>query len=487
LTLLSAMLVLSGCPSSLTTDDLVVLVRAERLSLRVNETVQLTASGELAGELTELGAVTYSTSNASVAEVDANTGLVTAKGTGVATLTATTSGKTGTVELKVEGGAVHGGAISASETWRAKDNPHYVLNDVEVAGNNHPTLTIEPGVVVRFASRTGLFIGTDGPGSLKADGTQQAPIEFKADTASPTAGFWQALSFEEQTGANSVLRHAKLSHCGSDLLVAGSSNPCINITGDDIRPVIADVSIQYGRGSGIEVSYGAAFGDGSARVSVADVGGYPFIIEPEFARSLPTGGKQERNNPNAVLLSGGQVTTTQTWPLLKDGAGRNVPFVVGNYVEISGPASPELTLQPGTELRFKTLGYLDVGSTDGAGALIAEGTDTQPILFTAEASAPGKGFWSSLYFYDNRLTTTSLNHVVVDFGGGDNHITGPGAAITVVGDVNGGFIRNSILRNAGECGIRTETTGSYPDFVTDFTTGLGNTFQNNNGIAQCNP
>jgi hypothetical protein len=77
--------------------------------------------------------------------------------------------------------------------------------------------------------------------------------------------------------------------------------------------------------------------------------------------------------------------------------------------------------------------------------------------------------------------------VVVDFGGGDNHITGPGAAITVVGDVNGGFIRNSILRNAGECGIRTETTGSYPDFVTDFTTGLGNTFQNNNGIAQCNP
>lgn len=495
LSVLSAMLVLVGCPGGGDGGDpgdepaagVVVKVSADKLSLRVNETALLTVIVEKNGAQTEPGTVTYSTSDSSIAAVDPNTGLVTAKGTGSATLTATAQDKSASLTLKVEGGAIHAGQLSASETWRAKDNPHFVVGDVQVEGATHPTLTLEPGVIVRFASWTGLSIGeSGGSGSLKAEGTAEAPIQLVADTAAPTRGFWEALTFGAQSGTDSVLRHVTLSHCGADYHVALSTNPCISVTGPGTRPLIADVSIQNSGGSGLELWEGAAFAAGSANVSVSDSKGYAIVIDPDSASTLPVGGTLTNNNPNAVRLAQGDVKTSQTWPLLKDGAGKNVPYVV-ERVSVASPSAPTLTLREGTELRFIHGGYLEVGAYYGPGGLSAEGTEAAPIRFVADSPAPGKGFWSSLYFHESRLVTTKLDHALVDFGGGNNHIAGPNAAITVVGDVNGGFIQNTRISNSGECGIRTETTDSYPVFSTDFTTGLSNIFEGNNGSSQCNP
>jgi hypothetical protein len=488
LSVLSAMLVLGGCnpppPPPPPPPEVMVKVRADKLSLRVNETVQLTTVVEKDGAQTDPGTVTYSSSDSTIAEVDPNTGLVTAKGTGNATLAATAQGKSDTLALKVEGGAVHAGQISANETWRAKDNPHFVLSDVQVEGSTHPTLTIEPGVIVRFASGTGMTIGeSGGPGSLKAEGTAAAPIQFLADTIAPTKGFWEALTFGAQSGTDSVLRYAKLTHCGADYHVALSTSPCISVTGQDTRPLIADVLIQNSGGSGLELWEGGAFATGSANVSVSDSKGYAIVIEPDSASTLPVGGTLTNNTPNAVRIADGDVRTTQTWPLLKDGTGKNVPYVLKGVV-VAGPSAPTLTLRAGTEVRFAHDGYLQVGA-DEAGALIAEGTESAPIRFVADSPSPGKGFWSSLYFQESRLATTKLNHVVVDHSGGSNHIAGDNAAISIVGDVNGGFIQNTLISNSGACGIRTETTGSYPEFSTDFTTGLGNLFDGNTGAAQC--
>ncbi|MGZ3457952.1 MAG: Ig-like domain-containing protein, partial [Archangium sp.] len=335
-TALTATLVLQGCGTG--TGELVVKVRADTLSLRVNETVQLIAEGQKGSDTVALGTVTYSTSDQTVADVDPNTGLVSAKGTGTATLTATSEGRSGQLSISVAG-AAHRGNIRASETWRAKDNPHSVLERVDVEGSTHPVVTLEPGVIVRFTAHTGLYVGTGGePGSLEAEGTAQAPIQFVADTASPTPGFWQGLIFGAQCGVDSVLRQAKLTHCGADPELAGSSNPCIRIVGGNTRPVIADVSIQNSGGSGVEALEDAGFGDGSARVSVSDSAGYPFLIEPNQAHTLPTGGTLSNNAPNMVYIFDGPVLDTQSWPLL------GVPYVAGGGINIGGPNSPMLTL-----------------------------------------------------------------------------------------------------------------------------------------------
>jgi len=62
-------------------------------------------------------------------------------------------------------------------TWSLSDSPYIVTGDVTV--NNSSTLTIEPGVEIRFGTETGIFIGSyrDNFGSLSAKGTEEAPIK----------------------------------------------------------------------------------------------------------------------------------------------------------------------------------------------------------------------------------------------------------------------------------------------------------------------
>jgi hypothetical protein len=63
---------------------------------------------------------------------------------------------------------------------------YIVISDVSVYGDttNGVTLTIEPGVEVRFNQGVQLYIATNGgsKGALVAEGTEEAPILFTANT-----------------------------------------------------------------------------------------------------------------------------------------------------------------------------------------------------------------------------------------------------------------------------------------------------------------
>ena len=51
------------------------------------------------------------------------------------------------------------GVINTDTTWNLAGSPYIVTGDVSVKGAATPTLTIEPGVEVRFTQNTGLYIG----------------------------------------------------------------------------------------------------------------------------------------------------------------------------------------------------------------------------------------------------------------------------------------------------------------------------------------
>ncbi len=90
-----------------------------------------------------------------------------------------------------------GGRISEDTTWGADGSPYVVTETVVVAGDPMPTLTIEPGVEVRFRPGTGLQVGTeDERGALWAvdDGGSRS-ILFTSDQATPAPGDWEGVVF----------------------------------------------------------------------------------------------------------------------------------------------------------------------------------------------------------------------------------------------------------------------------------------------------
>ena len=69
------------------------------------------------------------------------------------------------------------------------DSPFQVTGNVVVSSG--VTLTIEPGVTVKFDSGKALQIR----GELVAQGTSGSPITFTSSASSPAAGDWVRLSF----------------------------------------------------------------------------------------------------------------------------------------------------------------------------------------------------------------------------------------------------------------------------------------------------
>jgi len=88
----------------------------------------------------------------------------------------------------------HGGVIGVSEIWYAADNPHVVIANVTVSSG--ATLTLEPGVEVRFDANRTLTI----QGTLNATGTLAQGILFTRNTASN----WSSITFSSMgTGSMS--------------------------------------------------------------------------------------------------------------------------------------------------------------------------------------------------------------------------------------------------------------------------------------------
>lgn len=124
------------------------------------------------------------------------------------------------VALAVNGQTNVSGFISANTTWNTAGSPYIVIGNILVSHGY--TLTIEPGVIVKFNADKALQID----GELVAVGTESNRIIFTSNQPNPAPGDWAKIHFPDiSNDAVFDISGAYLSGCimkYCDILFAGS-------------------------------------------------------------------------------------------------------------------------------------------------------------------------------------------------------------------------------------------------------------------------
>jgi len=145
---------------------------------------------------------------------------------------------------------VVGEQINQNVQWKKWNAPYvitsgyvYVYKDTATAS----TLTIDPGVTIKFNSNTALQVGSGTTkGVLIAKGTSTNKILFTSNQVTPTAGYWYGITFSGDAASTSSLEYATIEYAGTG---AGYSNA--NLTLSSSSPVIKNCLIRNSAGSGI--------------------------------------------------------------------------------------------------------------------------------------------------------------------------------------------------------------------------------------------
>lgn len=167
------------------------------------------------------------------------------------------------------------------------------------------------------------------------------------------------------------------------------------------------------------------------------------------------------NTYQMIQVRGDTITTDSIWQNL------GIPYYIDStqHVWVQGTNGADgvttLTIQPGATLKFQSV-YLWIGHDTTStlpGALIANGTATQPITFTTWNASPAPGQWYGIYFANyNRDDITSMNNCVVEYGGASSYDN-------IQCNASSPVIRNSIIRYAQDYNVRAVSADANPSLI----------------------
>jgi hypothetical protein len=324
--------------------------------------------------------------------------------------------------------------ITEDTTWNEDGSPYKITRYVRVLPG--VTLTIEEGVQVTFEAEGPDPVGLEIQGAIKAQGSLLKPISF---TGQENPASWGIIV----KGTPSVP-------------LTGSTFDWVNIatnyqtTGDSANLVVsyAEVSvsnavIQNSKSHGIYAGYGAQLN--VSNTVFTNNRGYAIRAvdmryDPVLANLVAVA-----NDFNAVGYGGGfTFTGDQLW----ENAG--LPYIPLDY-GIIVPQGASLTIEPGVEVDFPQYGALEMH-----GRLIANGTDSAPIKFTALDPVPG--WWDAVKIIGTPTepNTSTLSYVTVEYGG----LATTGANVYL--SYSEATISHTTIQKGGQNGLVGDTQG-YAD------------------------
>ena len=391
--------------------------------------------------------------------------------------------------------------ISASETWAGDGVTHSVPNTIGITGS--AVVTIQPCAIVSLGAGASITVG--GTAKLVAAGTAvDRSISFvPANTSVP----WGALR------GNSATSFIDLSWSllqGGGALGGQGANSMITVAGPgySVTPApvlrVNNVTIDSPQGGGIYLDASGSFTSDSQALTIQNAPGFALSMVMMTLGSIPPGSYNATSNahpealvigPNANVFA--DLTIHKHLPVRIQTASLTV------HAPPSGGTAPvTLTVEPGSILRFPKVsantpgarvyfGSVGNAPNDLVGALNAQGTAAEPILFTSGEVAPAPGDWAGLYLL--AATGSRLDHVTVEYAGAFSGIVSANCrptttrddAALIVGDATqyvppANLLTNSIIRFSLGHGIDAiwQAATNAPDLIT----GNGNTVT---GYAGC--
>ncbi len=382
------------------------------------------------------------------------------------------------------GGTAHNNSVNAGsvERWDMAGGPHQVMADISVSG----VLTIERCTVVRIAA--GKSITVYPGGTLQIAGSNIGPVLI---TKQINGNAWGSI---RNFGGTLSLTYANLTDGGAttNTNLAGTAMLEMKSNNASGRFHVDNVGIGGSASQGVLVSGPVGFDASSANLDIRNSAYYPLQVQAHLIGSIP-GGNYSENKMAAIAIpvvgGGGSVmTTSQTM------RNRGVPYHVGNSSQNLGRLDVQspmpgtvavLTIEPGVVMQFSPGGSLKVDPIGGSntaaarGALIAIGTQKEPIIFTSDkGAAAAAGDWVGITFGGAISPQTALQLVRVEYAGGAEiggnscPVNGRGqgenyAAIRIYGPPlsNSPFLTDSVIFASARDGIdRGWNANVMPDF-----------------------
>lgn len=318
------------------------------------------------------------------------------------------------------------GAINADTTWNRAGSPYHVTGPLSVHAG--ATLTIEPGVEVRFDKGGQLSID----GGLVAEGTADQRIRFLGVAEGP--GGWRGISLQGSAAAPATGRFAFVNIAGGG--GAGDFRGQLYVYSAVVE--MRSSEVRDGAGDGIVVDSGSLTlvdtqltGNAKLPLHVRSLAGLSTIgaVDPVL-RNLTI----EGNGVDAIAIDGGNISLDSAWENV------GAPYLVGGQVFVHAPAV--LSIEPGVEVRFAAGGYLDI-----EGGLAALGTEALPIRLVGATGTAGA--WRGIRLNGQGIVPAraTLTHVMLTDGGA--------AGVAAIDVFNGGltFTDGQISNHAAD-GIR---------------------------------
>lgn len=328
-----------------------------------------------------------------------------------------------------------GGIIDTDTTWSLGGSPYIVTSPIWVLEG--VTLTIEPGVTVRFDSHRAMQID----GELLALGTSGSPVTFTSNAAVPAPGDWDFITF---------------TNTSQDALYDVSGN---YVSGSTLQYVI----LEYGGGASVD-------NNGTLRLDAAA----PYLLSSTLRHSA-SGGVNGFNFTSDMTFKAAHNT-------IRDNAGTGIRVTGGGYVEITDNVMINNVYSAtslGGGIRLDTTSNLIRGNLirgnnsdwSGSGIQVLGGSST-----IRDNEITDNSIWNCSNCWDNAAFTVSGGPVEISNNLVAHNVSG---AIRVFDANNVTILENMLIHNQGkalslgcytfwECGNGTVAR----NILSDNTTGI---------------